>query len=145
MTLKRYTSVLAFVLTLLLTFSVVSVSAQQTGGEQAGGSQESGAAAAEGGASSESPIDLEDQANIDAGQALFTGKLGCYGCHGREGGGGMGPSLADDNWIYGGDPAAIHESVLNGRPNGMPSFKDAATDEEIWQVTAFVRSLSAAQ
>lgn len=145
MTLKRYTSVFALIFTLLLTLSLVSVSAQETGGGQTGGSEESSPAAAEGGAASESPIDLEDQASIDAGQALFVGKLGCYGCHGREGGGGMGPSLADDNWIYGGDPASIHESVVNGRPNGMPAFKDAGTDEELWQVVAFVQSLSAGQ
>lgn len=138
MALKRYTSVTAFILSLLLTLSVVSVSAQETGGGQAGGAQESGAAG-------ESPIDLEDPANIEAGQALFVGQLGCYGCHGREGGGGMGPSLADNNWIYGGDPASIHESLVNGRPNGMPAFGEVVSDEELWQVVAFVRSLSAAQ
>jgi mono/diheme cytochrome c family protein len=109
MTSKRYASVAAFVLTLLLTLSVVSVSAQETGGGQAEGTQTEDAAAE--GAAGESPIDLEDPANIEAGQALFVGQLGCYGCHGREGGGGMGPSLADNTWIYGGDPASIHESV----------------------------------
>ena len=142
MTLRRYASVAALILTLLLTFSVVSVSAQESGGQ--GGGQEGGAAA-EGGAASESPVPLDDPTTIEAGQALFVGKLGCYGCHGREGGGGMGPSLADATWIYGGDPAVIHESIKNGRPSGMPAFKDAATDEEIWQVVAFVKSLSAGQ
>jgi cbb3-type cytochrome c oxidase subunit III len=138
MTLKRYTSITAFVLTLFLVFSFVSVSAQETGGQEAGGQE--GAAAA-----SESPVPLDDPATIEAGQALFVGKLGCYGCHGQAGGGGMGPSLADNNWIYGGDEASIHESLVNGRPNGMPAFAEAATDEELWQVVAFVRSLSAAQ
>jgi hypothetical protein len=81
MTSKRYASVAAFVLTLLLTLSVVSVSAQETGGGQAEGAQTEDAAAE--GAAGESPIDLEDPANIEAGQALFVGQLGCYGCHGR--------------------------------------------------------------
>jgi len=143
MTFRRYASIVALALALLLSFAVVSVSAQgaQTGGGQAGG------AAAEGGAAaaSESPVPLDDPATIEAGQALFVGKLGCYGCHGREGGGGMGPSLADATWIYGGDPASIHESLVNGRPNGMPAFGDVATDEELWQVVAFVQSLSASQ
>ncbi len=142
MTPKRYASIAALALA-LLSFSVVSVSAQgtQTGGGQAGG------AAAEGGAAaaSESPVPLDDPATIEAGQALFVGKLGCYGCHGQEGGGGMGPSLADATWIYGGDPASIHETLVNGRPNGMPAFSGAATDEELWQVVAFVQSLSASQ
>ena len=143
MTLKRYAGIAALVFALLLSFSVVSVSAQgaQTGGGQAGG------AAAEGGAAaaSESPVPLDDPATIEAGQALFVGKLGCYGCHGREGGGGMGPSLADATWIYGSDPASIHETLVNGRPNGMPAFGEVATDEELWQVVAFVQSLSASQ
>lgn len=137
MALKPYTSITAFVLTLFLVFSFVSVSAQETGGQEPSGQ--------EGAAASESPVPLEDPATIEAGQALFVGKLGCYGCHGQAGGGGMGPSLADNNWIYGGDPDSIHESLVNGRPNGMPAFAEAATDEELWQVVAFVRSLSAAQ
>jgi cytochrome c oxidase cbb3-type subunit 3 len=83
-----------------------------------------------------------DPALVEAGQALFTGQLGCYGCHGREGGGGMGPALNDKAWIYGGDQAAVTESVANGRPNGMPAFGGQATPEQIQQVVAFVLSLS---
>lgn len=141
MILRRYASAATLILTLLLTFSVISVSAQGSGG-QAGGQE--GGAAAEGGAA-ESSVPLDDPATIEAGQALFVGKLGCYGCHGREGGGGMGPSLADATWIYGSDPASIHETLVNGRPNGMPAFGEVATDEELWQVVAFVQSLSASQ
>ena len=103
---------------------------------------ESGGAASAG--ASESPVPLDDPATVEAGRALFTGKLGCYGCHGQAGGGGMGPSLADATWVYGSDAATIHETLVNGRPNGMPKFGEAATDEELWQVVAFVQSLSAA-
>lgn len=78
-----------------------------------------------------------------AGKALFTGKLGCYGCHGQAGGGGMGPSLADKTWIYGGDAAAISESIHNGRPGGMPAFGSNASEQEIADVVAYVMSLSA--
>lgn len=101
-----------------------------------------GAAGGAGAGASESPVPLDDPATIEAGKALFTGKLGCYGCHGQAGGGGIGPSLADDTWIYGGDAATIHETLVNGRPNGMPKFGDAATDEELWQAVAFVQTLS---
>lgn len=134
MTLKRYATAFALIFTLLLTFSFVTVSAQAAGGQKRGGA-----------AASESPVPLADPATIEAGKALFTGKLGCYGCHGQAGGGGMGPSLADATWIYGSDAAAIHETLVNGRPNGMPAFSGAATDEELWQVVAFVQSLSGAQ
>lgn len=78
----------------------------------------------------------------EAGQALFVGQLGCYGCHGRDGGGGMGPSLADKTWIYGGDQATIVESITNGRPGGMPAFGTQVSGPEIANVAAFVMSLS---
>ncbi len=78
-----------------------------------------------------------------AGKALFTGKLGCYGCHGQAGGGGMGPSLADKTWTYGGDEASITETLQNGRPGGMPAFGAQASKKERADVVAFVISLSA--
>lgn len=78
-----------------------------------------------------------------AGQELFTGKLGCYGCHGQAGGGGMGPSLADKTWVYGGDAASITETLQKGRPGGMPAFGEQASEKELADVVAFVISLSA--
>lgn len=81
--------------------------------------------------------------DVAAGKVLFTGKLGCYGCHGQAGGGGMGPSLADKTWIYGGDAETISETIHNGRPGGMPAFGSNASEEEIADVVAYVMSLSA--
>lgn len=133
---KRHTVVLSFILMVLFTvvmFSQVSMFAQAAGSE--GGAEGSAAA-------SESPFPEGDPEAIEAGQALFTGELGCYGCDGQEGGGGMGPALNDNEWIYGGEASDIHESIAHGRPNGMPPFAEAATDEQIWQVVAFVQSLS---
>lgn len=80
-----------------------------------------------------------------AGQALFTGKLGCTGCHGADGGGGIGPALNDDEWIYGGDAAALSETLHNGRPGGMPAFAGQASEQEISDVIAYVTSLSSGQ
>lgn len=54
----------------------------------------------------------------------------------------MGPALNDAQWIYGGDEAAVVESIANGRPGGMPAFGGQATPEQIQQVAAFVLSLS---
>lgn len=78
-----------------------------------------------------------------AGKTLFTGKLGCYGCHGQAGGGGMGPSLADKTWIYGGTEADITTTITDGRPGGMPAFGANASEQEIADVVAYVMSLSA--
>jgi cytochrome c oxidase cbb3-type subunit III len=65
----------------------------------------------------------------------------CVGCH-FHGGGGIGPALMDDQWIYGSDPANIFASIVEGRPNGMPSFRGKIPDAQVWQLVAYVRSLS---
>ena len=68
-------------------------------------------------------------------------QMNCTGCH-SNGGGGIGPALIDDEWIYGSDPATIYETIVGGRPNGMPSYKDKLTPQQVWQLVAYVRSLS---
>jgi len=65
----------------------------------------------------------------------------CNGCH-ANGGGGSGPALMDDQWIYGSKIENIVETIREGRPNGMPSFRGKVTDEQIWQLAAYVLSLS---
>jgi cytochrome c oxidase cbb3-type subunit III len=65
----------------------------------------------------------------------------CNGCH-ANGGGGMGPPLMDDKWIYGSEPRQIFETVVAGRPNGMPSFRGKVPDYQVWQLVAYVRSMS---
>lgn len=80
-----------------------------------------------------------------AGEALFTGALGCTSCHGADGTGGVGPNLTDSEWIYGGDEAALTETLNNGRPGGMPAFSGQASEEDIANVVAYVMSLSSGQ
>ena len=65
----------------------------------------------------------------------------CVGCH-AQGGGGIGPPLMDQNWIYGKDPDAVFTTIMDGRPNGMPSFRGRIPQEQTWQIVAYVRSLS---
>lgn len=65
----------------------------------------------------------------------------CSGCH-FNGGGGIGPALMDQEWIYGSEPAQIFATIVEGRPNGMPSFRGKLTDQQVWQLVAYVRSLS---
>jgi cytochrome c oxidase cbb3-type subunit 3 len=65
----------------------------------------------------------------------------CNGCH-AQGGGGMGPALIDDQWRYGSEPAQIFSTIAQGRPNGMPSFGGHLSEDQIWQLTAYVRSMS---
>lgn len=78
--------------------------------------------------------------DVSQGSHLFRA-FNCNGCH-QNGGGGIGPALMDDMWIYGSEPRNIYETLVEGRPNGMPSFRGKLTDTQIWQLTAYVRSLS---
>jgi len=82
--------------------------------------------------------------DINQGQTLFTA-YNCAGCHGGEGGGGIGPALNDANWIYGGEPAQIFDSIVRGRPNGMPAWGARIPKDKIWALVAYVRSLSGQQ
>ena len=78
--------------------------------------------------------------NTSEGQTLFS-QMNCVGCH-SNGGGGMGPPLMDDQWLYGSAPNQIFASIAEGRPNGMPVWKYRLTNKQIWQLVAYVRSLS---
>lgn len=79
-------------------------------------------------------------AAIAQGQLLF-GWMNCAGCH-SHGGGGMGPALMDDKWRYGGRIDQIAASIVQGRPNGMPSWRGKLTEQQVWQLAAYVRTLS---
>lgn len=74
------------------------------------------------------------------GKRLFSA-YNCNGCH-AMGGGGMGPALMDDKWIYGGEPDQIYSTIVQGRPNGMPSFAGRIPNHQVWQLVAFVQSLA---
>jgi cytochrome c oxidase cbb3-type subunit 3 len=78
--------------------------------------------------------------DVSNGKQLFS-RFNCNGCH-ANGGGDAGPALMDDKWIYGSSIAAIADSIREGRPRGMPSFKDRATGDQIWKLAAYVRSLA---
>jgi cytochrome c oxidase cbb3-type subunit III len=85
----------------------------------------------------------------DAPDALVQGRqlylsFNCAGCHGGAGGGGIGPPLADDAWIYGSSPANIYATIVQGRPNGMPAFGPGLQGEAVWKLAAYVSSLSEA-
>jgi len=77
---------------------------------------------------------------VSEGQKLYM-SFNCVGCH-FHGGGGIGPPLMDANWIYGSQPQNIHDTIVEGRPNGMPSFRGRIPDYQIWEIVAYVRSMS---
>ncbi len=78
--------------------------------------------------------------HLSQGKRLFAW-FNCNGCH-ANGGGGIGPPLIDDKWVYGGSIENIVHTIREGRPNGMPSFRGKIPDDQIWEVAAYVRSMS---
>ena len=82
-----------------------------------------------------------DKHAIATGGKLFVA-YNCLDCHGADGSGAMGPSFQDGRWHFGGSPGEVFESINQGRPDGMPSWGGRITDDQIWMLTAYVRSLS---
>jgi len=82
----------------------------------------------------------ENAYHLSEGKRLFSW-YNCEGCH-ANGGGGSGPALMDAEWVYGGEIENIVDTIREGRPNGMPSFREKIPDQQIWELAAYVRSLS---
>jgi cytochrome c oxidase cbb3-type subunit 3 len=66
----------------------------------------------------------------------------CSGCHAANGGGGMGPSLSDDTWIYRSSPANIYLTIVQGRAAGMPAFGAMLPDRTVWELVAYIQNIS---
>jgi cytochrome c oxidase cbb3-type subunit III len=77
---------------------------------------------------------------VARGKQLYAA-LNCAGCH-AEGGGAIGPPLMDAEWIYGSAAWEVYASIAGGRPNGMPEFGSRLPEAQVWQLVAYVRSMS---
>ena len=82
----------------------------------------------------------ENAFNLAQGKQLYTW-FNCSGCH-AHGGGDIGPALMDDQWLYGSEIENVYATIVQGRPNGMPSFRNRIPDQQVWQIAAYVRSMS---
>jgi cytochrome c oxidase cbb3-type subunit 3 len=83
-----------------------------------------------------------DRAKIREGGVLFV-SYNCLDCHGADGSGAMGPSLADGRWHFGGTAGEVYQSIYEGRPDGMPAWGGRIADDQIWRLVAYVQSLGA--
>jgi cytochrome c oxidase cbb3-type subunit III len=66
----------------------------------------------------------------------------CSGCHMANAGGGMGPALSNDTWIYRSSPANIYLTIVQGRSAGMPAFGAMLPDRTVWELVAYIQSIS---
>jgi len=79
-------------------------------------------------------------AAVATGAKLFVA-YNCIDCHGADGSGAMGPSLADGRWHFGGTAPEVYESIYQGRPEGMPAWGSLISSDQIWTLVTYVRSL----
>jgi mono/diheme cytochrome c family protein len=75
----------------------------------------------------------------------------CASCHGVNGQGGPGndlipaaPSLVDEQWDHGSTDGEIFTNIKNGIPPdfNMVGFKDQLSDEDIWNLVNYIRSIA---
>ena len=85
------------------------------------------------------PFESDPSAAVD-GRRLFV-QMNCSGCHGGRAGGGMGPSLRDQDWMYGDSDAQIFSSIAEGRAHGMPSWRTKLTEDQVWKLVTYIKSL----
>ena len=98
------------------------------------------------------------QSASSAGQQLYL-SMGCASCHGANAEGGRGPALQgvfnsqtqlNNGQVVKADENYLRESIINpqakivsGFGPIMPSFQGQVTEEQLLQLTAYIRSLSA--
>ncbi len=83
----------------------------------------------------------KDEEAVKVGQRLFL--QNCAQCHGSDARGSKGfPNLADNDWLYGGEPEAIKASIMHGRNGVMPAWSKLLGEDKVHLIAAFVYSLS---
>ena len=84
----------------------------------------------------------KDPQAMAIGERLFVNN--CAQCHGSDARGSKGfPNLTDSDWLYGGTPDKIKETITGGRQGNMPPMAAAVgTAEDVKNVAHYVLSLS---
>ncbi|MBR9828697.1 MAG: cytochrome-c oxidase, cbb3-type subunit III [Oceanospirillales bacterium] len=83
----------------------------------------------------------ENAAGLKMGQRMFANN--CSVCHGAAGTGAIGfPNLTDNDWLYGGEPATIKQTLINGRNGGMPAWSAVLGEDGVRDVSSYVMTLS---
>ena len=81
-----------------------------------------------------------DKQAMEMGKRLYL--TYCMQCHGADARGAKGfPNLTDSDWLYGGEPEQIKETLNNGRMGVMPPHAQLGADT-VKDLANFVRSLS---
>jgi len=84
---------------------------------------------------------VNDPTALKEGNEVYQAK--CTACHASDGGGVVGPNLADEYWIHGkGSVLDLHKVLTEGvAEKGMPPWGPILTEKEMNALVAFVKSL----
>jgi cytochrome c oxidase cbb3-type subunit 3 len=84
----------------------------------------------------------QDKPAMAIGERLFANN--CAGCHGSDARGSKGfPNLTDGDWLYGGQPETIVETITKGRKGLMPPMAAAVgSADDVRNLAHYVLSLS---
>lgn len=83
---------------------------------------------------------LTDEGLIKEGATIYS--TNCAVCHAPDGGGGVGPNLADEYWLHGGDIKDVFATVKYGVPaKGMIPWQDQLNPGQIQKVASYILSL----
>ncbi len=97
----------------------------------------------------------DDLKHFALGRARVIFGDNCAACHGSGGQGNLNaahpghsfPNLTDDDWLYGGWPEVLVETITEGREAEMPARggNDELTDADVTGLAGFVAALSAGE
>lgn len=84
---------------------------------------------------------LTEESDLAQGKTIFENT--CAACHRADGGGGIGPNLADEHWILGGGIKNVFHTISEGGRDGkgMVAWKATLRPNEIQRVASYVLSL----
>ena len=84
---------------------------------------------------------VDNKEAIKIGERLYS--TYCTQCHGSDARGVRGfPNLRDNDWLYGGSPEKIKETITNGRQGAMPGWMEQLGRDGVFDVGQYVQGLS---
>lgn len=83
---------------------------------------------------------ISDATALEGAKAIFI--QNCAACHGKDGGGTVGPNLTDEYWLHGGDVKDVFKIIKYGvQEKGMIPWDGKLKPEEIQGVASYILSL----
>ena len=81
--------------------------------------------------------------SLAAGEQVYA--KACRSCHARDGSGGLGVSLVDDEWNHGSTDGEMFVVIRDGGAQFMEAWGDRYSDTQLWSVVNYIRSLKPAK